>query len=228
MQAVIMAGGHGTRLRSLTHDLPKPMVLVSGKPFLEHLLNLLKKWEIRQILLCIGYLSHKIENYFGDGSKFGLDITYSVEEKLLGTGGALKLAESHLAQEFLLVNGDTYLAIDYAGLIAYFKRSNKLGVIVAYDNSSPKFRGNIALDADQNVVAYSKEQVIPAMNYTDAGVQVFKKEVLKFIPQDSIVSLENEIFPRLINEGELAAYITSNRFYDIGTSDELKTFEEAL
>jgi D-glycero-alpha-D-manno-heptose 1-phosphate guanylyltransferase len=228
MQAVIMAGGYGTRLDSLTRDLPKPMVPVKGKPFLEHLLNLLKSWEITKILLCTGYLSQKIEDYFGDGSGFGLDITYSVEDRLTGTGGALKLAESHLAPEFLLVNGDTYLSIDYDNFIARFKQGNKMGIVAAYDNRLKKFKANIALNQDKNVAAYSKNQVIPSMRYTDAGVQIFRKDVLKLIPRDTVISLENDIFPRLINRGELGAYVTSERFYDIGTPDELKTFEEAL
>ena len=223
-----MAGGYGTRLDSLTRNLPKPMVPVSGRPFLEHLLNLLKSWEITEILLCTGYLSHKIQDYFGDGSGFGLDIAYSVEDRLLGTGGALKLAESHLAPEFLLVNGDTYLAIDYDDFTICFKGSNKMGMVAAYDNSSKKFKVNTALDRDRNVIAYSKTRVTLSMRYTDAGVQLFRREILKLIPPGCLVSLENDIFHRLIDKGELGAYITSERFYDIGTLAELKIFEEAL
>ena len=101
-------------------------------------------------------------------------------------------------------------------------------MVAAYDNNSKKFKANAALDHDRNVIAYNKIQVTPAMRYTDAGVQIFRKEVLRLIPRDRVVSLENDIFPRLIREGELGAYIISERFYDIGTPDELKTFEEAL
>src|SRR3989338_4163835 len=113
MQAVVLCGGLGTRLRPLTEKVPKPMVELNGKPFLEHLVLFLKKQGFSEFLFLSSYHHEKIESHFGNGKKFGVNIAYSVEEKLLGTGGALLNAEQKLGEEFLLVNGDTFLPINF-------------------------------------------------------------------------------------------------------------------
>src|SRR5208282_6436393 len=116
-QAVILAGGLGTRMRPITETIPKPMIAVAGEPFLHHQLSLLRSFGIRRVLLLVAYLGDQIENYFGDGTSLGLQLGYSYESAPLGTGGALKNAEALLDDEFVVLNGDTYLAIDYAALI---------------------------------------------------------------------------------------------------------------
>jgi len=113
MQVVILAGGKGTRLRPITYQVPKPMVPIHGKPFLQYQLELIKSLGINEVLLLVGYLGKQIEEYFGGGPKFGLNIEYSYENNPLGTGGALKNAEEKLAEKFLLLNGDTFLPMDY-------------------------------------------------------------------------------------------------------------------
>ena len=125
MQAVILAGGKGTRLSPITDTIPKPMAMVNNRPFLEYMLLMLKRNSFKKILLCVGYLGEKIEAYFGDGNRLGIVIKYSYEKELLGTAGALKLAENILEEEFLVLYGDSYLDIDYRAFIA-FLRSAKL------------------------------------------------------------------------------------------------------
>lgn len=222
MQAVILAGGKGTRLGGLTKTTPKPMLAVNKKPFLEHLLINLKSNGIKDIVVCAGYLAHKIKAYFRDGSRIGVRIRYSVEDKLLGTGGALRKAETFLNQNFILLNGDTYIPIDYKSLWKHFKQLDKIGLVAVRKQS-----GNISVKGIL-ITRYDKSGKSENLEFTDAGVQVFKKKILEFIMPNQVVSLEEEIFPKLIKEKQLAAYITKEIFYDIGTHDRLKTAEGIL
>jgi len=229
MQAVILAGGLGTRLRPLTHQIPKVMVLIKEKPFLEYILELLKRNNLKKIVLCAGYLGEKIENYFGNGKKWGMDIKYSFEKEkgLLGTGGALKNAELLLENEFIVLYGDTFLNINYQDLISYFYKQGKLGVMAAFTNQSKTMLNNIEVNKKNEIINYDKKKEEKA-NCVDAGVLVFKKDILKLIPSNKKVSLEEEIFPILIQKKEMSAYSTNQRFYDIGTFEQLKQFNNQI
>lgn len=226
-QVVILAGGKGTRLRPLTYEIPKPMVPVKGKPFLEHQMMLLGKYGFTHFLLCTGYLSKVIEDYLEDGSKWGWKIEYSIEQEQLGTGGGLKLAESKLEDEFLLLNGDTLLFIDYCDLVNNFSKDNVTGYIVVYSNELQIAPNNIGVDDANFVIDYSKQNP-EKKKFVDAGAQVFRKKILERIPEQKVVSLEMEIFPQLIREKNLKAYISHERFYDMGTPERLALLEKVL
>ncbi len=229
MQAVILAGGLGTRLRPITDKMPKHIVRVGNKPFLEHIINLLKQNAINDIVLCVGYLWEQIKDYFKDGKKFGVDIRYSVEKELMGTGGALKLSERYLEDDFLLLYGDSYLDIDLRKLMELHKEINKKCTMVVYDNKSKTFvRNNVEIDNKGYVVNYNKKTQDEKMDYVDAGVLTFKKSILNFIPQNKKVSLEEDVFPKLIKMKELYSFKSKNRFYDIGTMQRLKVFEKVF
>src|SRR5260370_9474138 len=141
MQAVILAGGLGRRMRPITETIPKPMIMVARKPFLQHQLELLSDAGIERALLLVAYLGEQIQEYFGDGAKFGCHISYSFEPTLLGTGGALKNAEAQLQDYFVLVNGDTYLGIDYRALGKEFVAANCSALIVAYEKPAAISQG---------------------------------------------------------------------------------------
>jgi NDP-sugar pyrophosphorylase family protein len=225
LKAVILAGGRGVRLRPLTDMVPKPMIEIKGKPFLGYQLELLKKSKISEILLCVGYLKEKIMDYFGDGSKFGLKIDYSLEDYFLGTGGALKIAKDLLSETFLLLYGDSYLPIDYTELINACPHGDDAGLVVCYDNKTKIANNNIYLDCSGLIRRYDKRHPDRDMNYVEAGVAILKKEILGMIPEGKAVSLEEEIFPALIKQGRLKGYPTSQRYYDIGTLEGLKEIE---
>ncbi|MBW8000510.1 MAG: NTP transferase domain-containing protein [Planctomycetes bacterium] len=227
MQTVILAGGIGTRLRPLTHKIPKPMVKVHNKPFLEHLLQLVKSYGLSDILILASYLGTQIEDYFGDGSSFGLKIKYSYEETPLGTGGALKNAEKMLANNFVLLNGDTLLPINYSDLVEQFQSLGKLGVIVAYSNPEKTIKNNLSVADNGSVLKYDKANA-QDMTHIDAGVIVLNKKVLGYISDKSICSLESEIFPQLIQNHQLHAFKTEHKFYDMGSMEGLKNIEEIL
>lgn len=229
MQAVILAGGMGTRLKPMTEKISKVMLPVKGKPFIVYLLELLNSNDINHIVLCIGYLGEQVREYLGDGRKLGLNIAYSQEKKLLGTGGALKQAQRFLDEQFLVINGDTYLPLDYKQVEGAFLSSGKKALMVVYDNREDTgVKGNAALDSDLMVVRHDKEKPDPELNYVEAGVLVLKREALALIPNKYPVSLEAGLYPSLIQQRELAAYITQQRFYDIGTLEQLKIFEEFM
>lgn len=227
MQAVILAGGLGTRLKPMTEKLPKVMVSVKGKPFIVYLLELLNDSGINRIVLCVGYLREQVREYLGEGRKLGINIAYSQERQLLGTGGALKQAQKLLNMQFLVINGDTYLPIDYGQVEDAFIKRGRKALMVVYDNREDTgVKSNVALDRDLMVVSCNKEKPDPEMEYVDTGVLVFKREVLEIIPGGRPVSLEEGLYTTLIEQGELAAYISHRRFYDIGTPKQLKIFEE--
>jgi len=231
MQAVILAGGLGTRLGSLTRKIPKPMVPVAGVPYLEHQLRLLARQSIRDVLLLTGYLGEQIESCFGNGARLGLRLLYSREAEPQGTGGALRDARRHLAETFLLLYGDSLLPIQYAAAARRLKDSAALGVIVVYRDPSGEtaVRPNVALDRSGLVTRYDKTAAAdPALEYVEAGVSCFRREVLDLLPPAVPVSFEQCVFQRLIARRQLAALPTSQRFYDIGTPERLQAIEDYL
>jgi NDP-sugar pyrophosphorylase family protein len=235
MQAVILAGGLGTRMRPITETIPKPMITVAGKPFLQRQLELLSGAGIERALLLVSYLGEQIQEYFGDGAKFGCKVSYSFEASPLGTGGALKNAEAQLQDDFVLVNGDTYLGIDYRGLTKQFAAVNCSALIVAYEKPAIISReipasllpNNLGVSSDGLVSAYRKRNQ-EGLSHIDAGVIVLKKEILARLRAGQKCSLEEEIYPRLIEQGEMRAWVTRQPFYDMGSPAGLAALEEKL
>jgi NDP-sugar pyrophosphorylase family protein len=228
MQAAILAGGLGTRLGPITKEVPKPMVKIAGKPYLEYQLEILRDQSIRHIVLLTGYLGDQIEAYFGNGERLGMSIRYSREQTPLGTGGALRDAASMLADSFLVIYGDSYLPLDYLSVLHDLEASSAVGLVVAYDNrlGDTSVTNNLAVDADGVVAMYQKDAPDNGgASHVEAGVLAFRRNVLDLIPERGAVSLEREVFPELIARRSLRAYITRRRFYDIGTPERLRTIE---
>lgn len=224
MQAVILAGGLGTRLWPLTKTVPKPMVPVAGVPYLEHQLRLLGEQSIKDIVLLVGYLGEQIEEHFGDGSRLGLTVRYSTETTPLGTGGALRQAADLLADSFLVIYGDSYLPIQYADVLTTLAESSASAVVTVYDNQDEDtgVTNNISLDENQFVAKYEKDAPKEIkLRFVEAGVLALRRQVIDLIPEGQ-VSLEQEIFPRLIANRELLGHVTRERFYDIGTPERLQ------
>ena len=234
MQAVILAGGLGTRMRPITETIPKPMIAVAGKPFLQHQLELLRGAGIERALLLVAYLGEQIQEYFGDGAKFGCKVSYSFEPSPLGTGGALKNAEAQLQDEFVLVNGDTYLAIDYRALTKQFAAVNCSALIVGYEKHATVLQDIPAsvlpnnLGVDRGVVTAYRKRNPEGLSHIDAGVIVLKKEILAGLPAGQKCSLEEEIYPSLIARGEMRAWASHEAFYDMGSPAGLAALEEKL
>ena len=220
---VILAGGLGTRLRPLTSEVPKALIPIGGKPFLHHQIDLLKRRGIRDIVLCVGHLGDRVKDYFGDGRWLGVRVKYSEEgSQLLGTAGAIKNAEPLLRDDFFLMYGDSYLMIDYREIMRYFRRFDRLGLMVVWRNVDRFERSNIMVEGNL-VTAYNKDSKSPDMVHINYGLSVLRKEALAFIPAGRPFSQE-DFYQILIDQGELLTFEVEQRFYEIGSPKGLEEF----
>ena len=219
MQAVILAGGLGTRLREKVSDKPKPMAEFSNKPLLAYLIEQLKEFE--EIIILIGYKGDVIKNYFGDGSKFGIPIRYSEEEEPLGTGGALKKAQDLIKGDFILINGDNYHELNYKEL-----KKIKENTMILTKTINPTQVTIIKTDINGKVTELKErpKEPTPDDKYMNAGILVLKKEVLKLLPEGKS-SMELIIFPELVKLG-LKTIIYKGYYIDIGTPENYDKFME--
>jgi len=225
MQMVILAGGLGMRLRPLTERVPKCLIPVNGRPFLEYQLEMLGQRGVRDIVLCVGHLGEAVLDHFGAGHRFGVDIVYSWErEELLGTAGALKRAEPLLAPEFFVTYGDCYLLLGYREIMTSFRSSDALGMMVVYRNYDRLERSNVVV-RDGRVAAYDKNTRLPGMVYINEGLSVLRRRALRLIPEDEPLSQE-EFYGGLIAKGKLLAYETQQRFYEVGSLQGIEEFQQ--
>ena len=224
IQVAILAGGLATRLGELTKHRPKPLVETLHKPFLAYQLELLRAKGITDVVLCIGHLGIQIRETFGDGSKYGVHLSYSIEDKPLGTAGALKNAESLLGNIFFVMYGDSYLFLDFQKVQSYFMSQNKLGLAAVYRNHDSYDKSNMVVNGNM-VTKYSKTEKTKEMVYIDYGASIFRKEALELVPKNHAYSLE-DLFIRLIKREQLLAFEVNDRFYEIGSPQGLRDFEE--
>jgi len=227
MQAVVLCGGLGTRLGPLTRSRPKSLVPVAGRPFLDYQLDLLARSGFREVVLCIGHLGEQIRAYAGDGARWGLRLLYSDEgERRLGTGGALALALPLLRERFVLIYGDSYLPLDYPGLMARLEATPFLAVMAVFHNRDRYDRSNVVLEGER-VAVYDKARRLPGMEYIDAGATALRREAVLRIPPGQPYPLE-ALLQALAQEGLLGAYRTDQRFYEVGSPQGLAEFEQAV
>lgn len=226
-QVVILAGGLGTRLKPITEKIPKPMAPVRGKPFLFWQLEDVKRQGFTRILLLVSYLGEQIQDFFKNGEEFGLEIEYSFEPEPLGTGGALKNAEQKLDESFILLNGDSFLHAPHREMLLVRESKNLDALISTYDNKIPTpVIPNLKI-TDGLVTGYQKGAgAEKGFSGIDSGVYVLKRSLLKD-RTPSKFQLE-ELWPELIRRQKLGVFPVRERFYDIGTPERLKEFEEKI
>jgi NDP-sugar pyrophosphorylase family protein len=223
LQAVILAGGLGTRLRPLTLKVPKAMVDINGKPFLEIKLREMVSRGIRDYVFCVGYLGNMIEEYFGDGSRFGARIRYSYDgEKLLGPIGALKNAQNLLDEDFIVTYGDNYVDVDYYEMVKKLRGSKALGLMAVLHNKNRWGKSDVDV-RDGYVVAYSKHSG-KGLEWINYGVFALRREALGMARSGD----EEEFFNELISRRELLAFEVSKRFYDVGLPGSLEEFKRLI
>lgn len=217
---VLLVGGQGTRLRSILPSTPKPLAWVGDKSFLELLVRQLRYQGIRRLVMCTGYLADQIEKTFGNGDSWDVAIEYSEELHPLGTAGAVKLAEPYLrgVSEFLVLNGDSFLEIDFRRLIQFHRRHDGLVSMAAQHVENAARFGTVQMDAEARVVSFMEKTGLEVSGIVNAGVYVFDHAVLEHIPQGP-ASLERDVFPRLLNHG-VYALEQQGMFIDIGTPED--------
>ena len=221
-RAVLLVGGKGTRLKPLTDKTPKALLEVQGKAVTEHLFDLLKKYGIREVILCVGHLKDKIKDYFGDGSGLGMNITYIEEKEPLGTAGPLKLARKHLKDSFIVSNGDELKNIHIPRMFRLHKRKNALATIALTTVGDPSHYGVARLDGSRIVEFVEKplKDKSPS-NLINAGFYIMEPEAIDMIP-DGFAMLEKDVFPKLAKMGRLRGFPFAGQWFDIGNIERYK------
>ena len=224
MQAVILAGGKGTRLAPYTMVFPKPLMPIGDMPILEIVIRQLKKHDFTKIVLAVGHLSGLIEAYFGDGSKWGVDITYSREDQPLGTAGPIALLDD-LDENFLVMNGDLLTDIDYSNLMLHHIKSNALSTVSIHTKDVPINLGVLELDDAGKIVNYIEK---PTLKYkVSMGVYVLNKEILNYIDRGKYLDLPDLIKILLIKNKNVSGYLFEGYWMDIGRHEDYsKVLEE--
>lgn len=224
LEVVLLVGGLGTRLSSELGDLPKPMVEVGGYPFLEHELLHLREFGIRNIVLAVSHRREAIEQRFGDGRRLDLSIAYSRETQPLGTSGALRNALPLLhGDEVLVLNGDSFAEIDYDELLRFHRSHGGKLTISALYHSDCRDYGRLRISDGQILEFVEKSHSDSSPGYINAGVYLFRRELIESIRPGVVESLENKLLPSLIARGEsIYAYCTKGYFIDMGTPQRLQ------
>lgn len=221
MQAVIMAGGKGTRIASVRNDVPKPMIDVCGKPILQYQIECLRDQGITDIILVIGHMGDIIRRYFGDGQKYGVSIDYIVEETPLGTAGALYYLKDRIKDDFLLLNGDIIFDVDFLRFMKYHKEKGADATICTHPNSHPYDSGLIFADQEGYVTRWlhKEDERLYYRNRVNAGVHILSPRVLERFTEVKKTDLDREILKALIPERKLLAYDTPEYIKDMGTPE---------
>lgn len=250
MKTVIMAGGKGTRIASVRSDVPKPMIKICGKPILEHQIENLKACGLTDIILVIGHLGHVIQNYFGDGSRFGVNIEYFVEDHPLGTAGAL-FKMPQLTEDFLLLCGDVIIDVDFNRFIAFHKEKKAWASLMAHPNGHPYDssllvteiippveKGGCPVDTHRVMRWMAKEdERLYYKNRVNAGIEIISPELLKETMKDFVprhpetpdkIDLDRDVLKRNIPSGKIYAYDTPEYIKDMGTPERFYETEKDM
>jgi NDP-sugar pyrophosphorylase family protein len=232
----ILAGGLGTRLRSVVSDRPKVLAAVRGRPFLAYLLDQLAEAGMRRVVLLTGYRSEQIEDEFGDSFQ-GLKLEYSAETAPLGTAGALRLASPKLfaetaagaaatADNVLLMNGDSYCAADLAAFRAFHERQAALASLVLTRVEETSRFGRVETAGDRRVERFLEKQAAGGPGWINAGIYLIDRTLVAEIPEGRAVSIEREVFPGWAKRGILRGFPGTGQFLDIGTPESYRAAED--
>lgn len=217
----LLTGGKATRLGSVAADVPKALVEVAGRPFIDHQLDLLRRSGFRRIVLCTGHLADRLESHIGDGSRFGLSVVFSHDgPRPLGTGGAVRKAAPLLGETFWIMYGDSYMEMDYAAALTEFLDRDAVAMMTVLRNENRWDRSNV-LFRDGRLLRYDKRNPTPDMRHIDYGVALMRRTALDAAPTDKAFDLA-DLYSRLVSEGRMAGFEVSRRFYEIGTPAALE------
>lgn len=218
MQAVVLVGGQGTRLRPLTSTVPKPVVPLVDRPFMAYMLEWLAGHGVDDVILSLGFMAGALREVLGDGSRYGVELRYVEEPEPRGTAGALKFAQEHLEERFLMLNGDVLSDMDLTAQIAQHEATGATGTLALVPVENPSAYGLVRLNDDRSVKGFLEKPEPEEIdtNLISAGAYVLEREVLDLIAPDTNVSIEREVWPQLVGRG-LFAYPHDAYWLDIGT-----------
>ena len=224
MKAVILAGGLGTRLRPLTLKTPKPMLPLGKKPILEHLINWNKKNGVKSIVLCVSYRKEKIQKYFKDGKKFGVNIEYAVSKKPLATAGQLKTAEEFIDDTFVCIYGDSIFDFSLKNMIKQHVKKKSFATMSIYEYKTNLAYGVINTSKKGRVISWDEKPEIKAN--INIGCYVMEPDIFKYIPKNKPYGMDDLIKKALINKKLINSFVTKKGFLDIGNKESYKQANE--
>jgi histidinol-phosphate phosphatase family protein len=226
-QAVILAGGRGTRLGPMTRTCPKPMVDIHGKPFLEYLVEMLRDQGFERILLLLGFLPEVIQHYFGDGSRWGIQIAYSVSGADDLTVHRIQLVEAQLDPCFLLMYCDNYWPMQMEKMWPRFVAANVPAMITVYSNKDQYSRDSVRVDEDGYVSVFDRSRTTPGLQGVEISYAILTRSVLDLLPEQDAL-FEEAVYPQLVAQRQLLAYVTDHRYYSVGSLQRLPLTETFL
>jgi len=222
MQAVVMAGGEGSRLRPLTSNMPKPMLPVANRPLIEHILALVRRHGMTDVVVTVQFLSSVIRNYLGDGSDLGLSVSYSTEEVPLGTAGSVLNARDLLGGAFLVISGDALTDLDLSDVVAFHKARGAAATLVLKRMEDPLEFGIVMTGDDARIERFLEKPTWGQVfsDTVNTGIYVLEADVLDLIPADQAYDFSSELFPLMLDKGlPLFGYVTDAYWTDVGTTD---------
>lgn len=220
IDAIILAGGLGTRLRGVLHDLPKVLAPVNGKPFIDIILSFLNMCGcIKKVIIAVGYMGDKIVKEYTNHHGYNYEILFSKEKELLGTGGAIKKALQYVkTDDVLVLNGDSYIDVELDGLFKTHKEKNADMTIVLKEVENASRYGSVNLDSQNRILSFEEKNSGETGGYINAGMYIFKTGLFDDINDDKILSLEKELLPYFIKK-DVYGYISHGKFIDIGVPE---------
>lgn len=226
-QAVILAGGQGTRLRPLTDNTPKPLVQVNGQPFLSYLLNQLKAQGIQDVLILTGYLGHQVRDYCGDGGKWGLTVRCVESPIESETGQRLREAAGLFDPHFLLMYCDNYWPMNLPDMWQAYLELGKPTMVTVYSNRDNYSRSNVRVGEDGMLTAYDPDRKTQGLNGVEIGYAIISRDVVRRLPTRN-VRFEHTVYPSLVASSSISAFRTEHRYYGVGSFDRLALSESFL
>lgn len=219
MKAIILAGGEGTRLRPLTYKIPKALIPIGEKTLTEHVFDILKRYDIKDIILSVSYKKEMIKDYFGDGKNSGLNISYIEEPEPLGTAGPLIILNrqnKQLKETFFMINGDNLFDLNLKEMLEFHKKNNGAATIALSRVGDPRSYGVAVLEGDR-IVEFIEKPKNPPSNYINSGYYILEPLVFEIIKDKERAMIEKDIFPVLAKQGRLFGFKSDNLWFDTGT-----------
>lgn len=228
IQVVILAGGYGTRLRSIVSDRPKCMALIQGKPFLEYQIKFLMSHGLTNFIICSGYKHEHISEYFGDGRVLSANVKYSVEKEQLGTGGAIKNALHLLENNFIVLNGDTICNLSYDSFVNFHnKKKAHVSMVLAKIVNNSRY-DTVITDNTDGIISFSEKIRDSSRSFINAGIYLIEKNSIDWETFPTNFSLEKELFPILLTKKRFFGFKSNDYFIDIGIPEDFTRFQEEI
>jgi NDP-sugar pyrophosphorylase family protein len=229
MKAIIIAGGRGERLKPLTDNIPKPMVLVGGKPILQHIINLLRQNGVRDIIIALCYLPEPIMNYFKDGKDFGVNISYVFEDPKMpmGTAGAILSARKYISDTFIVEYADTLRELNIEDMIKFHKASGSIATINAYQHRSINHKSTLYFNEDNTLTKFEEratsQNLEEGFAWSNGAFYIFNPEIFEYISEKTKSDFSHDVFPKLLSlNKKISVFPTTSYIMDIGTIESLE------